>query len=343
MRSDKRFVRRHHELLAAAAVVAGGLALAPPAHSATTLRVGSLAPKASSWGRIIRTWEKAVADKTDGAIKLDVYYNGVHGMEDAMVGKMRTGQLDGAVLSSVGLADIYRNILALQLPGLLSDWATLDRVREALAPEMKQGVEDAGFALLSWADVGRVRPFSNGFAVHRPSDVQGKRPLVYRDDPILPTVFQTMGGVVPTPHSVMEVLPALRTETVNVVFAPALAVEQLQWAPQLDRVTNWSMVCVIGGTVFRKQAMLTLPEDLRATFLEIQTKVGQALTKMVRKDDESSYERISKKMVVTELDAADKEAWSALTRESVKRLAVSAFPRPLVEKVATLAGKPLEH
>jgi len=328
-------------LLTTLAAATLAVAVAAPARAATTLRVASLAPKVSSWGKILRTWEKAVEDKTAGQIKLDVYYNGVHGMEDAMVAKMRTGQLDGAVLSSVGLAAIYRNILALQLPGLLSSWAALDRVRESLAPELKKGLDDAGFSLLSWADVGQARLWTSGFSVHRPEDIKGKRPLVFRDDPILPTIFEVVGGVVPAPHSVMEVLPALRTGTVNVLFSPGLAVEQLQWAPYVDHVANWSMVCVIGGTVFRKEALAALPEDLRATFVDIQTRVGQVQTRTVRKDDEASYERVAKKMQISELDAGDRQAWTNLTRESVRRLAQATFPRALVEKIASLAGQPL--
>jgi TRAP-type transport system periplasmic protein len=245
------------------------------------------------------------------------------------------------VLSSVGLGDIYRNILALQLPGLLSSWAALDRVREALAPELKKGLDDAGFSLLSWADVGQARLWCSGCAVHKPGDIKGKRPLVFRDDPILPTLFEVVGGVVPAPHSVMEVLPALRTGTVNVLVSPGLAMEQLQWAPYVDHVSNWSLVCVIGGTVFRKEAIAALPEDLRTTFVDIQARVGQVQTKTVRKDDDASYERVSKKMQVTELDAGDRQAWAELTRESVRRLSQATFPRPLVEKIASLAGQPL--
>ncbi|HEX7670243.1 MAG TPA: TRAP transporter substrate-binding protein DctP [Polyangiaceae bacterium] len=311
------------------------------ADAATSLRVATLAPKASSWGKVLRTWEKVVTDKTAGQLKLDVYYNGVHGMEDAMVAKMKTGQLDGAVLSSVGLADIYRNVLALQLPGLLSDWKTLDRVRAALAPELTQGIKDAGFSLLSWADVGLVHPFSTGFAVRTPADIKSQHPVVFRDDPILPTMYQTIGGIVPTPFSVMEVLPGLRAGTVNFVFAPGLAVEQLQWAQHLDHVTNWTLVCVIGGTVFRTAVLDALPSDLRATFVDIQTRVGEAQTKLVRGDDEAAYARVSKKMQILQLDAADRDAWTKLSRDSVRRLSQASFPRALVEKVATLAGQPL--
>jgi TRAP-type C4-dicarboxylate transport system substrate-binding protein len=325
----------------ASTVLAAGIALsfAPRSHAATALRVATLAPKVSSWGKILRTWEKAVTERTKGQLKLDVYYNAVQGMEDAMVSKMKTGQLDGAVLSSVGLGNIYRNVLALQLPGLLTDWTTLDTVRDVMAPEIRTGFDEAGFSLLSWADVGLVRPFSAGFAIRTPADMKSKHPVVYRDDPILPTLYQTIGGIVPTPFSVMEVLPALRTGSVNVVLAPGLAVEQLQWAPHLDHVTNWTLVCVIGGTVFRKASLEALPSDLRATFIELQTRVGQAQTKLVRKDDESAYERVAKKMQVVEVTPVERDAWSQLTHESVRRLSQTAFPKALVAKVAGLAGK----
>jgi TRAP-type C4-dicarboxylate transport system substrate-binding protein len=326
-----------------AAAVGFALAVTTPseANAASVLRVATLAPKASSWGKILSVWERAVKDKTHGQIQLDVYYNAVHGMEDSMVAKMKTGQLDGAVLSSVGLSDIYKNVLALQLPGLLSTWSALDRVRDALGPEIKQGISDAGFSLLSWADVGLVHPFSSGFEVRRPSDIKSRHPLVFRDDPILPVVFQTIGGVVPTPSSVGEVLPAHQTGSVDFVLAPGLAVEQLQWAQHFDHVTNWTLVCVLGGTVFRTSALDALPADLRATFVDVQVRVGEALTKFVRKDDEAAFDRVSKKMKVLQLEASDREAWSSLTLESVRRLSQSAFPRSLVERVASLAGHPI--
>lgn len=324
-----------------AALMAAALGTFSPAEalSVTELRVATLAPKASSWGKIFRVWQKAVSDKTRGELKLEVYYNGVHGMEAAMVGKVKSRQLDGAVVSSVGLAEIYRDVLALQLPGLITDWPTLDRVRNTMAPEIEKGFTDAGFSLVSWADVGLVRPFSAGFAVRTPAAIKGKRPLVYSDDPILPTLYQTIGGVVPTPTRVMEVLPALRTGTANVIFAPGLAVEQLQWAPHLDHVTDWIMVCVIGGTVFRKDSIDAMPSDVRATFLEIQKRVGEIQTKQVRKDDQAAYDRVSKRMKVEKLGPSEKKAWDDLAREAVRRLSQATFPRPVVERVAKVAGR----
>jgi TRAP-type C4-dicarboxylate transport system substrate-binding protein len=328
-------------LKSASLAVTLALTVASPALGSTTLRVATLAPKASAWGKILSTWEKAVREKTANRVKVDLYYNAVHGMEDSMVAKMRTEQLDGAVLSSVGLAAIHKDVLALQLPGLLTEWSTLDRVRKELGPELKKGISDAGFSLLGWADVGQARPFSAGFAVRRPADIKSKHPLVFRNDPILPSAYQTIGGVVPTPLSVGEVLPALSAGTVNFLLAPGLAVEQLQWAQHLDHVTDWTLVCVIGGTVFRTAALDALPADLRRTFVELQERVGEVLTRMVRKDDEAAFKRVSKRMKVQALSAEDRAAWASLTKETVRRLSQSALPRPLVEKVSSLAGQPM--
>jgi TRAP-type C4-dicarboxylate transport system substrate-binding protein len=339
MRSANRRSGRQRTPRIRAALFALALGVAAPraALAASTLRVATLVPKASSWGKILRTWEKAVSERTHGEVTLDVYYNGVHGMEDAMVAKMRTGQLDGAVVSSVGLADIYKDVLVLQLPGVLVDWATLDRAREALSPELERGFASAGFSLLSWADVGLVRPYSEGIEVRKPPDMKTAHPLVYRDDPILPVLFQTVGGVVPTPLDVGEVLPALRTGSVNVVLAPGLAVEQLQWAPHLDHVTNWVMVSVIGGTIFRSAALDALPTDVRGTFLDIQKRVGALQSREVRQDDIDAYGRVSKKMQRVSLSPAERDAWSGLARETVRRLSLSTFPRNLVEKVTRIA------
>ena len=117
--------------------------------------------------------------------------------------------------------------------------------------------------MVGWGDIGLVRQMSKGFAIRRPADMKGKNPAVWRNEPMGPTVYTAIGGVVPVPLSPPEILPALRSGKVNVINAPALAAEQLQWMPYLDHVSSTVTVCAIGGTVFRKKAIDDLPADLR--------------------------------------------------------------------------------
>src|SRR6185295_6591301 len=133
--------------------------------------------------------------------------NGQQGDEAAMVGKMKSGQLDGAAITAVGLATIHRPILALQLPGVFREWAKLDRARDALKGDFEKALTDAGFTLTGWGDVGLAHTMSKGLKVVVPKDLQGTKPYLWRDDPVAPVIFQVIGGVTGVPMGVPEVLP----------------------------------------------------------------------------------------------------------------------------------------
>jgi TRAP-type transport system periplasmic protein len=318
----------------------GLVVLTPSEASAQTkLRIATLAPKNSAWGKVFKVWAKAVDQKSGGKLQLDIYYNAVQGNEDSMVGKMKTGQLDGAALTSVGLSRIYKDVLVLQLPGVVDSWAMLDKVRGDLAPDLEKSFDAEGFKVVGWGDVGLVRQMSKGFAIRKPGDMKGKHPIVWRNEPMGPTVYSVIGGVVPVPMSPTEVLPALRSGKVDVINAPALAAEQLQWTPYLDHVGTNVTVCAVGGTVFRKKALDDLPADGKAIFFEIQEKMGRNNSLRVRKLDDEAFTRISSKMKKVELTAAEKSEWEKVLRESVKRLGQGTFNKGLIDRVLKVSGK----
>ncbi len=315
------------------------LLTASPAEAATTLRIATLAPKASAWGKYLSKLERQVARRTKGELELKIYYNGVQGDEANMVAKLRSGQLDIAALTSVGLSRIHRDVMVLQLPGVLDSWALLDKARRALASDLEAGFDEAGFQVLGWGDLGRVRQMSKGFAVRKPSDLKGKRPAVWKNEPMGPVVYGLISGVTPTPVSPMEVLPALRTSNINVLSAPPLAAEQLQWAPLLDHIGADSTVCAIGASVMRKSALDGAGEDTRKTFMKLQARYSKQSAKQIRKLDDAAFARMKRKMTVVSLTQAERAEWEAVLREAVKRLSEGTFPKPLVERVVKLSGK----
>src|SRR5262245_9119242 len=95
-----------------------GTAAADEATADHVVSIGTLAPEESEWGKVFKAWSKAVLKKSDGKLGLKWYYNGGQGDEVEMVGKMRSQQLDGAAVTSVGLSEIHDDFLALQMPGL---------------------------------------------------------------------------------------------------------------------------------------------------------------------------------------------------------------------------------
>lgn len=306
------------------------------ASATETIKVGTAAPKQSLWGRVFNVWQQAIKKKTDGKLQLEVYYNGTQGDDATMIGKLKSGQLDGAAVSSIGLAQIHKPILALQIPGLFRSWEQLDKAREAVRGDFERAAEKEGF-ILGFGDLGRVRTMSKGFAIRKPSDLKGKKVLGWRNDVIGPTVYQVIPGASIVSLAPSEVLPTLRTGGLDVLSAPTLAAEQLQWTPHFDHMSKEGTILAIGGMAWSKKRIDSLPGDLRTVLQDTGKIAQQALRKKVRAEDDAAFERLKEKMTVVELTKDEQQAWKDVFTKVLERLKQGTFDPKLIEKLTSHA------
>jgi TRAP-type C4-dicarboxylate transport system substrate-binding protein len=334
-------------------VLVSGVLLAASARAdaprTESVKIGTLAPAESPWGQVFKVWQRAVRERTklpdgqktsdgkDYGLDINFFWNGQQGDEAAMVTRMKSGQLDGAAITAVGLAQIHPPILVLQLPGLFTTWEKLDTAREALRSDFERAMDAAGFVLPGWGDVGMSRRMSRGFAVAAPADLRGKKPYVWREDLIMPAMMQVIGGVTPVPLGVPEVLPNLNTGAVDVVIAAPLAAEQLQWASRLDTINTQVVSATIGALVLSKSKLDALPGDLKATLLDTGKVAAAALTTRIRKEDAAAFGRLKSKMTVSTSTDAQLGEWEEIFKQTRARLAQGTFPKELVEKAEALA------
>lgn len=316
----------------------GGFGVAGDAHAADeTIKIGTLAPKSSPWGKVFETWLKAVNEKSGGKLELQFFYNGTQGDEDGMIGKIKSGQLDGAAVTGVGLGKVYKPILALQMPGLFTSWSKLDKARDAMKADFEKGAKDAGFFISGWGDVGLVRTMSKGFAIKTPDDLKGKKPYYIRADSIIPALYSIIGGVSGVPLNVPEVLPNLNTGAINVINAPCLAAEQLQWAGKMDNLNDSASATAIGALVFSSKRIDALPADLKTILTDTGKVAASALTTKIRSEDDAAFGRLKAKMTVTTPSADDKAKWESIFKQTRAKLAQGTFSSDLVTKLEGLA------
>jgi TRAP-type C4-dicarboxylate transport system substrate-binding protein len=173
--------------------------------------------------------------------------------------------------------------------------------------------------------------------VASPGDLRGKKPYVWREDPIMPAMMQVIGGVTPVPLGVPEVLPNLNTGAIDVITAPALAAEQLQWASRLDTINTQVVSATIGALVFTKSRLDALPADLRAILVDTGKVAAGALTTRIRNEDAAAFARLKSKMTVSTSTDAQVDEWAAIWKQTRARLAQGTFPKDLVEKAESLA------
>lgn len=291
-----------------AAVTASAEAHADP----VVLKIGTLAPAQSPWGKVFKTWSEGLKKRTEGKIELQFFWGGTQGDEIAMAGKIRNGQLDGAAFTATGLAQFNRDVLALQLPGLVgSDWAKLDRAREAVKPMLEPEFTKQKVTLLGWGDVGIAHLMSKGKGVASPDDLKSLHPYALPGDPI-GKAFLTRLGVPAQTVQVTEIGHGLSSGRVDVVNSPAIAAEQLQWASHLEYVNPMASGIGIGGLLFSSDKLAALPADLKEALVDTGAKAAKALTARIRNEDSAAFERLKGKLKVVESSEADKAAWAKI-------------------------------
>jgi TRAP-type transport system periplasmic protein len=322
-------LRRLLVTLLMAAILVG----VPTIASAATLKVGTLAPKESPWGQVFSVWQKGLKERTNGAVELQFFWNGQQGDEVAMVGKMRTGQLDGAAITATGLAQIYKNVLVLQMPGLFPTWEKLDKARNAMRAKFDAEFESAGFKILGWGDVGIAHLMTKGFEVRKPADLKHKNTFFIAGDPIEPAVYALIGDVTPIQLTVPEILPALTSNKINVVDAPALAAEQLQWASRLDHLNTAPSGIGIGALIFASPKIKELPADAQTALVETGKVAGDALTLRIRKEDGAAFGRLKARMTAYEPTAAEQAEWTELFSKARGRLKGAHFKPEIWDEV----------
>ncbi len=305
----------------------------------TCIKIGTLAPKQSLWGTVFQAWAKGVKEESKNDLELQFFYNGTQGDEAAMVAKMRNKQLDAAAITARGMAFIWPHILAFQLPGVFTNWEKLDKARNALLPELQAEFEKKGFRLVGNGDVGVAHMMSKGGPIKVPADLKNQKCSYITGDNVGSTFLRVV-GVSGTALEVPSILPAIKNGTVTVLNAPALAAEQLQWAPEMEHINTMPTGIGIGGLVFftgPESKYNNLSEPQREILKRTGKNAGDILTGRIRNADKASFERASQKMTPYNPSDAEKAKWNEVFAQVYSQVCGSALDAGFCGRVKAAA------
>ncbi len=320
------------------AAIAAVLGIASAAEAGTTLKIGTLAPQDSPWGKEFKKWAAAVSNDTGGELTLDIAWNGQAGDEVLMVQKIRSGQLDAAAVTAIGLAQTgVTDVLLFQMPGLFANWGKLDAARNAMKGDFDQQFQSKGFVVLGWGDVGAAKTMSVGFEIHHPADLQGKGNYFLAGDPIVPKLFATIGGINARQVTVPEILPNLTNGSIQVLSVPPIAAEQLQWASRVTHINTMTTAFGIGAIIASTPKIQGLPPNLKDVLTKRGAEAADRLTKSIRNIDAQAFGRLKASKTAYEPNDAEKAEWKDLFAKVRGQLRGSVFSPPMFDKVTQLA------
>ena len=315
-------------LLLAAALSAPGAARSAP----TVVKMATLAPEGSSWFRVLQEMGEEWRKASDGAVTLRIYPGGVAGDEDAMIRKMRVGQIQAAAITGIGLAYLETSFYALHIPMMYASDEEFDFVRDRYAPVLERKMEEKGFVVLNWGDAGWVHFFSKTPVV-TPAEAKALKLFSWAGDTSLVQLYKET-GFHPVPLSTSDLLPGLQTGMVNGYSSTPLVSLAFQWFGLAPHMANLRYAPLTGATVIEKRTWEKIPPALRPKLLEASRLAGLRLRAEIRRlNQEAIGVMVKNGLKVHEVPPEVQAQWRKMVEDVHPRIRGKIMPAEAFDTV----------
>ncbi len=297
------------------------------------VRLGTLAPKGSSYTKHLQAMGEKWRQAPGGGALLTIYPDGTMGSEADMVRRMRLGQLQAAMVTTSGLAEIEPGVTGLQsMPKVFRTLEEVDFIEGKLEPMLEKRLEAKGFIVLFWSDTGFVRFFSKQ-PVISPDDLRKTKLFVAASRPAEMDIYRFV-GCNPVPLEVADILPSLQTGLIDCVCMPpsiALAIQLDAAAPHMLEM-NW--VPLVGAAIITKKTWDTLPSETQTVLRKSALEAGKLIKADGRRENLESIEVMRKRglkihTLTPELDAE----WDQIVAKSYPKVRGTAVPADIYDEV----------
>jgi len=307
------------KLLSIATLASMAALAAPAAAENTEIRLATLAPSGSPWMEVLSKAQAEIKDKTGGRVTLKYYEGGQQGDERDFVRKMGLGQLDGAAITSVGLAMIDESIRVLELPMMFASPEEVDAVADKMWPYFQKKFEKKGYKLNDRGEVGWIY-FMSKAKVESIADLKGQKLWMWGDDALVGAMFKKLGlnGV---PLGVPEVDAGLTSGKINACYGSPVAAVALQWYSKVKYMTSMPMSFAIGATVVNAKSLEKMSAEDRKAIEAIGKANSKKLRKVIRKANEDAKTTMTRKGItvtktpvamVADFEKNAQEVWKEL-------------------------------
>lgn len=322
----------------AALAIAVALLLCGPAAGGRPVRVklATLAPKGTSYHHALLAMGEKWRAAPDGPVALTVYADGVLGGEVDMVRRMRIGQIQAAMLTTGGLAEIDGAVGSLQnMPMMFRSLDELNFVRSRLQADLEQRFEDKGFVVLFWGDAGWLRFFSRRPALF-PEDFKRMKMFAWAGDAKVIDLWKA-AGYRPVPLAVTDILIGLQTGLIDTVCCtpsyalagqfdgPAPHMLDLRWAP------------LVGATVILRKIWDALSPRTQRAMAAAAAEAAEEIRRSSRRENAQSIEAMKKRgLVVHPVTDQIEAVWRAAAEQAYPKIRGSVVRADMFDRVQAL-------
>lgn len=314
---------------------------ATPALSAPKyfFKVASIAPAGSVWITEFEKFIQEVSEKTGGEVGFRIYPGGVMGDDQAMLRKMRVGQLQGGGFTMSGISQIIPDFPVMSTPFLFQSYEEIDAVKAGLKEDFVEIFRKKGMEFLAYNEVGLVYAMSTS-PLPTIEDLKQSKSWTPSGDQLTEAFMMNL-GITPIQLTIPDVLSSLQTGLVNTVFNSLYGSIVLQWYTKANYISTMPYGYAYGVFVLDRKAFNKLPANYQAIVKESSDKFFAIIEEKTRQSNNDS-KQVLKEQGVTFVDPADPSVLATMQEnrdKTIKQSVGRIFSKEIYDKVAKILSE----
>lgn len=338
--NELRLMRLSFSRFGSICLLALGFAAAATAVSSAAgtinLRLGTLAPRGTSYHKSLIQMGEKWRQISDGTVRVTIFPGGAQGSEADTVGLMQTGNLDAALLTAVGLSDIEPAVTALQsMPMAFRTLEEVDYVATNLRPLLEQRLLAKGYVVLFWSDSGWVHFFTKS-PILRPDDLRKLKIFSWAGNTHEYDLWKS-SGFNPVALETAGIAQGLLSDTINAVPMPPFfaLVGQLDLQTKYMLELNWAPL--VGAAVVRQKSWERIPADKRQAMLKVATDTGKQVKADARAESQAAITAMTKRgLVVKKMTPEAEEEWRTVVGKAQDKIRGRVVPAEMFDEAQRL-------
>jgi len=307
------------------------------ATQAKTFKIATLSPDGSDWMQKMRAGAKEIKQKTNSRVKFKFYPGGVMGNDQAVLRKIRIGQLHGGAMGGSSLLKANPDYSIYGLLLTYKNQGEINYIRKSIDPIIKKGFEKGGYVILGMAESGFVYSMSSKQPISSAAQLRQQKVWTPSNDKSGQETLKSFGvTAIPLPYG--DVLAGLQTGLIDTVAMSPIGAIALQWYTQIKYITDMPLLYSFGILTINNKSFKKIKTGDQKIVREVMHKVFLAIDKTNRKNNTEALQVLKKSGIqFIKPSLAEMSQWQSLADKANKKLVTSGqLDKKLAQQVEQL-------
>ena len=301
--------------------------------TAATLKIATISPEGSMWMEKMRKGADQVEKETEKRVTMKFYPGGVMGNDNAVLRKVRIGQLQGGAFVAGSLSQFFPANQIYAQPFKFQNLGEVDYIRQFMDSYIIEGLDKGGFVVFGIIGGGFAYIMSKE-PIETVEDLRKRKVWIPDNDHISQDSIKVF-GITPIPLPISDVRTSLQTGLIDTIGTSPVGAVVLQWHNQIKYVMDIPLIYLHAALAIDKTQFMKIDEADRRIISRVMTSALKEIDIQNRKDDIEAIETLkSRGITFTTPSKQAREEWYRIAGlASIEMVESGVLPQDIVDKL----------